>query len=81
MLASSQAAPYEAMFRSLRVSTDYSIKISFIMDGHTLGVVDFTIAAEERYLHTMHSSLKLKISKGDSPRRPHRQDLSHGKCR
>ena len=52
MLASSQAAPYEAMFRSLRVSTDYSIKISFIMDGHTLGVVDFTIAAEDRYLHT-----------------------------
>ena len=50
MLASSQAAPYEAMFRSLRVSTDYSIKISFIMDGHTLGVVDFTIAAEDRYL-------------------------------
>ena len=48
MLATSQAAPYEAMFRSLRVSTDYSIKISFIMDGHTLGVVDFTIAAEER---------------------------------
>ena len=38
------------MFRSLRVSTDYSIKISFIMDGHTLGVVDFTIAAEDRYL-------------------------------
>ena len=79
MLASSQAAPYEAMFRSLRVSTDYSIKISFIMDGHTLGVVDFTIAAEDRYLPC--SSLKLKISKGDSPRRPHRQDLSHGKCR
>ena len=38
------------MFRSLRVSTDYLIKISFIMDGHTLGVVDITIAAEDRYL-------------------------------
>ena len=50
MLATLQAAPYEAMFRSLRVSTDYSIKISFIMDGHNLGVVDFTIAAEDRWL-------------------------------
>ena len=56
-----QAAPYEATFRSLRVSIDYSIKISFIIDGHTLGVVDFTIAAEERSVNFKRAILS-KIS-------------------
>jgi len=49
-------SPYEAVFRSLRLNTDYSIKISFVMAGHTLGVVDFTIAGEDRRLSTSTAS-------------------------
>ena len=43
-------SPYHAIFRNLRVNVDYTIKLSFIMAGHTLGVVSFTIAAENRKL-------------------------------
>lgn len=43
-------SPYQAIFRNLRVNIDYTIKLSFIMAGHTLGVVSFTLAAENRKL-------------------------------
>ena len=43
-------SPYQAIFRNLRVNIDYTIKLNFIMAGHTLGVVSFTLAAENRKL-------------------------------
>ena len=77
-----QAAPYEATFRSLRVSIDYSIKISFIIDGHTLGVVDFTIAAEERSVNFKRTILsKISFSTGDFLPQRHHQDLNPEKNR
>ena len=77
-----QAAPYEATFRSLRVSIDYSIKISFIIDGHTLGVVDFTIAAEERSVNFKKAILsKISFSTGDFLPQQHHQDSNPEKNR
>ena len=77
-----QAAPYEATFRSLRVSTDYSIKISFIIDGHTLGVVDFTIAAEDRSVNYKRAILsKISFSTGDFLPQQHHQDSNPEKNR
>ena len=76
-----QAAPYEATFRSLRVSIDYSIKISFIIDGHTLGVVDFTIAAEERSLTLFTSLSEIYFSTGAFLPQRHHQDLNPEKNR
>ena len=77
-----QAAPYEATFRSLRVSIDYSIKISFIIDGHTLGVVDFTIAAEERSVNFKRTILsKISFSTGDFLPQQHHQDSNPEKNR
>ena len=50
-------SPYHATFRNLRVNVDYTIKLSFIMAGHILGVVSFTIAAETRKLSSASSIL------------------------
>ena len=76
-----QAAPYEATFRSLRVSIDYSIKISFIIDGHTLGVVDFTIAAEDRSMTFFTSLFKTYFSTGGFLPQQHHQDSNPEKNR
>lgn len=45
-------SPYQAIFKNLRVNVDYTIKLNFIMAGHTLGVVSFTLAAENRKVST-----------------------------
>jgi len=45
-------SPYQAVFKNLRVNVDYTIKLNFIMAGHTLGIVSFTLAAENRKLST-----------------------------
>lgn len=44
--------PYQAVFHNLRLTVDYTVKLSFILAGHSLGQVSFTIAAEQRRAST-----------------------------
>jgi len=42
------ASPYHAIFRNLRLGIDYNITISFLLSGHCIGEVDFSVMAEKR---------------------------------
>jgi len=44
----SSNSPYHAIFRNLRLDIDYKITISFLLSGHCIGLVDFTVMAEKR---------------------------------
>ena len=60
------SSPYQAIFKNLRINIDYTIKLNFIMSGHTLGVVSFTLAAENRKSSSVST---LESSSEDGPPR------------